>query len=136
MALPQKVVVVPVVLNAFIQTTGVDANVVYTDIDLPKVAGWGPHLGSITGHTNLQQATANFRWKVVMHTSIDGVVWSAPATDIFAWSNTAGYVIQTAFTDATKLGLHIRFALACSPSTGTARESGVVTVALAFEFRS
>ena len=136
MAVNGKVQVVGIVLKVSLQTTGVDANTVYTDIVLPKVDGWGPHLVGMTAHTNLEQFTANFKWKLVMMWSFDGITWSAPATDIFAWSTTAGQAIQTAFTDTTKLGLHIRFALACAPSTGTALERGTVSVALAFEFKS
>ena len=105
------------------------------DISLPQVEGWGPHLAAITAHTMLEQKTANFKWKVLLFWSLDGFVWS-PATDLFANSSANGQVIQSDFADKTKLGLHIRFALACSPVTGAAKESGIVTVALAFEFRS
>jgi hypothetical protein len=70
-----------------------------------------------------------------MFWSLDGYAWSSPV-DIFGNSSTGGPVINTDFTDKTRLGLHIRFALACSPVTGVAKETGVVTAALVFEFRS
>ena len=91
----------------------------------------------ITAHTLLEQRSANFQWRIVMYTSFDGINW-ATAGDIFANSTstaTSG-VVQTEFTDKTKMGQHIRFAAVCSPTTGTARETGVVSVTLMFDFRT
>lgn len=130
-----KVRVVPLAYKVLLQTTGTDNTVVFTDVDLPVVENWGPHLVGITAHTNPEQFSTLFRWKLVMYWSMDAISWSSPV-DVFAGAGTAGQVIQTAFTDATKFGLHIRFALACYPSSGTNREWGTTTVVLAFEFKS
>lgn len=94
----------------------------------------GPRLAAITPHTFLDQFSSNFRWKIIFYWSVDGITWSG-AVDLFSWSGTGGGVIQTPFIDATKLGLHMRYALACSPSTGTNREWGTVSAVLAFDFK-
>ena len=132
-----RVIVVPVADRVRIQTKGDDGNTdVILDVDLPEITHWGPHTLTITPHTKLESKTTNFRWKAVLYTSIDGINWSAPPADLFAYSTAASYVIQGDFTDKSKLGLFIRVALVCSPATGSAIESGVVTLALAFEFRA
>ncbi len=130
-----RVRVVPVAHKVLLQTSGVDGSEVVLDLDLPQVEEWGPHLLAITAHTLLEQKTANFQWRVVLYWSIDGITWST-ATGLFANSAAAGQVIHPDFNDKTKLGLRIRLGLACSPATGQAREQGVVTVALAFDFRT
>lgn len=131
-----RVVVVPVAERVRLQTKGDNETVdVVLDIDVPEITHWGPHTLTITPHTRLELKTANFRWKAVFYYSIDGITWSTSPESLFAYSNTLGYVIQSDDTDKSKLGLFIRAALACSTVTGTAIESGVVTLALAFEFR-
>ncbi len=132
-----RVTVVPVADRVRLQTAGGDSNTdVILDVDLPEITHWGPHTLTITPHTKLESKTANFRWKAVLYTSIDGINGSTTPENLFAYSTATSYVIQTDFTDKSKLGLLIRVALVCSPATGTAIESGVVTLALAFEFRA
>lgn len=135
MAAGTKVQVVPFVFKQFFQTNGVDAASIITEIPLTKVAGWGPHLFGITAHSYLDQFSTNFRWKIVFYWSFDGINWSS-AIDLFAWNSTGSGVIHAAYIDATKLGLHMRYAVVCSPATGTNREWGTVSVALAFDFKS
>ena len=132
-----RIVVVPLTHKLLVQTDGTTAGDVILDISCPQVESWGPHIQAITPHTLLEQKSANFQWRVVMYTSLDGINW-AVAGNLFTASTatTAAGVVQADFTDKTKIGLHIRFSIVCSPVTGTARESGVVTVALAFDFRT
>ncbi|MBM4366067.1 MAG: hypothetical protein FJ102_07615 [Deltaproteobacteria bacterium] len=132
-----RVTVVPVADRVRLQTAGGDSNTdVILAVDLPEIANWGPHTLTVTPHTKLESKTANFRWKAVLYTSIDGIEWTSTPENLFAYSTATSYVIQPDFTDKSKLGLFIRVALVCSPATGSAIESGVVTLALAFEFRS
>lgn len=121
----------------FLQTNGASGAEVILDIALSEVDGWGPYVQAITPHTLLEQRSPNFQWRLIMYTSYDGITW-AVAGDLFANSTatTASGVVQADFTDKTKLGLHIRFAAVCLPTTGTARESGVVSVTLVFDFRT
>lgn len=121
----------------FLQTNGTSGAEVLLDIPLAEVDSWGPYVKTLTAHTLLEQKSANFQWRIVMYTSYDGLTW-AVAGDIFADSTatTASGVVHADFTDKTKLGCHIRFAASCSPVTGTARETGVVSVTLVFEFRT
>lgn len=132
-----SVVVVGLTHKLLVQSDGTTGGDVVLDVSLPLVERWGPHIDAITAHTLLEQKSANFQWRVVIYTSLDGVNW-AVGGNLFANSTatTAAGVVQADFTDKTKLGLHIRFSIVCSPTTGTARESGVVTVALAFDFRT
>lgn len=118
-----------------LQSNGVDNSPVIIDVPLPMIEDWGPHLASITAHTGTEAKTNNFQWKVYLYWSLDGVVWSGP-NDLFAWETAAGQKVQTPFADGQKLGLHIRIALVCCPSSGTAREQGLVTLVLACEFKT
>lgn len=128
---------VPLTHKLLAQTDGTTTGDVILDIVCAQVEGWGPHVQAITAYTLLEQKSANFQWRVVMYTSLDGINW-AVGGNLFANSTatTASGVVQADFTDKTKMGLHIRLSIVCSPATGTARESGVVTVALAFDFRT
>ncbi len=130
-----KIKVVGLVQKLMLQTNGVDGSTITTELDTPNLTGLGPYVAGITAHSLLEQYSTNFKWKVVFFWSFNGITWSSPV-DLFAFSTTGGQVIHTAYTDATKLGLHMRYGLACAPSSGTNREWGTVSVALAFEFRS
>jgi hypothetical protein len=96
---------------------------------------WGPYLLSITAHTETEVKSANFQWKLVCYWGLDGQTWST-ATDVFAYQSAAEKKIQADFTDKTRMGVKMRYALVCSPTTGTAREQALVTLVLAFQFRS
>ncbi len=135
MASSNKIKVVGLVQKLLIQTNGVDGSTIVTELETPSLANLGPYVASITAHTQLEQFSANLKWKVVFFWSFDGITWSAPV-DLFAFSTTGGAVIQTAYTDAAKLGLHMRYGIACAPNSGTNREWGTVSVVLAFEYRT
>ena len=131
----QKVRVVPMVSQYLLQSNGVDTTEVVVDVPSAAIADWGPHLMSITAHTGTEAKTTNFRWKAYLYWSLDGVVWSSP-TELFAWETNAGSKIQNPFTDAAKLGLHIRVALVGSPTNSNAREQALVTLVLVCEFKT
>jgi len=130
-----KIRIVGLVQKLMIQTNGVDGSTIVTELETPSLTHLGPHTASITAHTQLEQFSTNLKWKVVFFWSFDGITWSAPV-DLFAFSTTGGAVIHPAYTDATKLGLHMRYGIACAPNSGTNREWGTVSVVLAYENRS
>ncbi len=131
----QKVVVHTVATRLLLMTSGIDASEMVFDLPTGDMAAYGPYLSSITGHFQTDARTANFQWKLVSYWSIDGVSWSA-AADVFAWVTSSTPTIAPPFTDAAKLGIKMRYALVCKPISGTAREQGQVSCALAFEFKT
>ncbi len=131
----QKVVLHTVATRLMMQTNGIDATEIVLDLPPGDMAGYGPYLTSITAHVQADARTANFQWKVVSYWSIDGVNWST-ASDVFAYVSTGTPSIQAPFTDVAKLGIKMRYALVCKPSSGTAREQAFVTCVLAFEFKT
>ena len=128
-----KIRVVTVVQKFLLQTTGTDNSEVIVELSLPGVADWGPYIESITAHTETEQKTTNFQWKAYTYWGLDGNSWSA-ATSLFAFQTVAEKKIQADFNDKTRMGLKMRYALVCSPVTGTAREQALVTLALVFQF--
>ncbi len=131
----QKVRVHTVATKLLLQTTGIDANEVILDLPPGPMAEYGPYLSAVTGHLQTEARTAQFQWKLTCQWSLDGVNWSA-AADVFTWVTSSTPTITVPFTDAAKMGLKMRYSLACKPMSGTAREQGMVTLALAFEFKS
>ncbi|MCK6507744.1 hypothetical protein L6R53_30985 [Myxococcota bacterium] len=135
-AFVNKVVVVPFAQQYLLTSDG-SQNWRYIELDNAQYVGWGPHLDSITAHTQTQTRTAAHRWKLVMWTSIDGKTWSTTPVDLFANPITAnGDLIHPPFSDKSWFGIHIKLGLAVSNSSGTAIESAVVTAVGAFEFKS
>ena len=132
--LNSPVVVIPVISQTRIASDGT-TTFTYQDIELPEAEEWGPHLEGITAHTITRGISANYAWKIVLYWSIDGRNWNGP-TDLFAAVSAVGDVIQTEFTTATALGLKLRFAVGVANVTGTAIETGNITAALAFRFKT
>lgn len=108
---------------------------VYIDLDQPEIIEWGPHLGALTAHTDTANRTAEHRWKLVLWWSMDGRTWQGP-TDVFAAIQANGAVIQSDFNDKTKLGPKIKLSLACRTETGSNVERALVSLGVAFEFRT
>ncbi len=135
MATSNKIRLVGLVQKLLIQTNGLDGATIITELETPALTGMGPYTASITPHTMLEQFSTNLKWKVVFFWSFDGITWSSPV-DLFTFSTTGGPVIHSAYADATKLGLHMRYGIACAPNSGTNREWGTVSVVRAYENRT
>jgi len=130
----QKVVLLTVCYKMQLQTDGT-TGYSFIDLDLPDAASFGPYVESVIAYTSTENRTANFQWKIVSYWSIDGRNWST-AVDLFSAITGNGNTIQTAFTTASALGPIMRYAIAVANGSGTAIERGVVTVSLAFTFKS
>jgi hypothetical protein len=118
------------------QAVATDGTTTYFDfpLDLPEIADWGPNVAGITAVTTSHSNTANFEWKVTTRWSFDGVEWSS-STDLFAGLSAGpGPAIQNEFTDRTKMGPRMQFALAVRNSAGGAPESAVVSCIGYFRF--
>lgn len=107
-------------------------------VKLPEhLAQIGPELQGIQGITQTENMTTNFRWNAEISKGTDGLQFF-PATpdDIFSYVTADGVAVQTELTDTTKFGApFIRINLACSNSTGSARESATVSLWLTFNFK-
>lgn len=134
--IPQSNVrVVQFFAERLVQTDGT-ANWREVPIDAPEVLPWDPYLFQIVPVTESRNDTANFEWKVVVYWSMDGSEWTGP-TDLFApLSAGPGRAIQSAFTDASKMGPQMRYAVAVRNSGGGAIESAELSCSCYFEFRT
>lgn len=105
--------------------------------DLPQVRTLGPMIKQIRAHYVCEGATANFQARVTTQWSVLGKSWSTPVGEILPGQtgDKAG-IISTAFTDADKFGLLMRYAIEVKNSSGSAIESGRVTVILEIELKS
>ncbi len=130
----QKVVVVNSFYKKQLQTDGTTV-FSYMDLEIPQAMEWGPYLESVQVHTNTENKTTNFTWKLVLYWSIDGRQWNVPV-DLFSAISNNGGVIQIAYTTNTQFGLYMRYAIGVANGSGTAIERAVCTAALAFTFKS
>lgn len=130
----QKVRMIAVFYKKQFQTDG-STSWTYIDLEIPGVESWGPYLESIIAYTNSENLTNLFQWKLVSYWSMDGRVWSNPS-DVFSGITSSGQAVQTAFSTASALGPIMRYAVAVSNESGTAIERGVLSLALAFNFKS
>lgn len=134
----RKVVVVDILENLQTATKGDATNWSYIELDLPGIEQWGPYLDSVTAHVNIVASSTNHQVKLAFRYSLDGKEW-APVTpiDLFsAITNGAGNSIQTPYTTTGNFGIHMRYMLALKNASGTAIESGIVSIKLAFTFQS
>jgi hypothetical protein len=104
------------------------------DASSPEIEQLGPYVASVQAFTAMENKSTNFRWKVQFQGSITGRTYNT-ITDLFAFVTSNGEAAQTAYTAVENLGLRTRWGLVCSPSTGTAVESGIVWCYLAFRLR-
>lgn len=96
----------------------------------------GPMIKQMRVHINVENSTTNFRYKVNFSWSMLGRVWATPSDLTTAITGDTTSTIGSCYTDDTKFGLNLRFALAISNSSGTAIESGRVSVVLEVELKS
>ncbi len=122
----------------FLASKGGGTTWTYIDIPVPGLEALGAYLASMTAHANTTGRTAYAEWKVVFWWSVDGKTWNPPSApvDLFAAIATDGQAIQTPFTDASKLGIHLRFAYAIRASQGVAVESVMAGGTLVGDVRS
>jgi len=105
--------------------------------DLPQVRALGPMIKQIRAFYVCEGATANFQARLTTQWSVLGKSWSTPVGEILPGQtgDKAG-IVSAAFTDADKFGLLMRYGIEVKNSSGTAIESGRVTVILEIELKS
>jgi hypothetical protein len=108
----------------------------FVDIELPEIRRWGPYLSSITAVTHTEQRSANHEWKASLAWSFDGYTWPGVTWAISSVVGANGLVVHTPYTDSSRFGLEMRYALGVRNSTGSAFEQAYVTCDLVFEFLS
>ena len=99
---------------------------------IPELAGIGPTLLDIRAHTVTKEATGGFYWRVDTLWSADGVHWSTPTALFSALSSGPGSTIESAITDQTKMGMHMRYEVVAYSSGGD--QSGLLSCYAAFRF--
>jgi hypothetical protein len=124
MATPAQKTLVFSLPMMLLTSKGGDQNWSFIDIPMGDLEALGPYLAALTAHTNSFAKSANAQWKVVFWWSVDAKTWSPPTPiDLFAAITAEGQAIQVAYNDATKFGIHLRFAYAIRAGAGTAIES-------------
>lgn len=96
----------------------------------------GPFIAGVTAHAKGQDMTTNFQYQVTGAWSYDGEEWTPFSGNILANQTADGSVNSSQYTTKTDFGLHVRFYVSVSNTTGTNVESGTVSVTLAIELIS
>ena len=107
----------------------------YIDIENPAISSFGPYLAGITLMTGTENRTAQHNYKIVFYWGLDGRQWNGPV-DLCTMISAAGDTIQMEYTDQTKLGLHLRFAIAQANGSGTSIERAVSSAWLVLRFKN
>lgn len=130
-----KVVLYTLCTDRMFKSSG---STLYADdvLDAPGLATLGPMIKQMRVHINVESSTTNFRYKVNFSWSMLGRVWSMPDDLTTAITGDTTSTIGSWYTDDTNFGLNLRLALAISNSTGTAIESGRVSIVLEVELKS
>lgn len=123
-------------LRSTVLITDVTTNWHYLDISVGEVAARGPFLGQIAVFSLLLSKTTNFEWKIVFWWGIEMEHLEPTPVDLIAASTLGSNVIHTPFTDTTKMGVAMRYAIAYRSNSAGAVERGIVSAVGGFQFRS
>lgn len=124
----QKVLVVPLFLDVFLQTDGT-ATAIFIEAEAPELVGLGPYIESMYTLMITRNRTTNHLWGIYGSTSISGRTFSTPAL-ISAETNVNGeLILSPAFSSplTTFGGLQFKVLAGTRNSTGGARESATVS---------
>ena len=101
----------------------------------PRVLqGVGPLLESIAAQGRGKDFSTNFRFKLVGEYSVDGELFSAFGGTIIGETTAQGNVVPTPHSTLTDYGNDLRFSVAVSNTTGTAVESGNLSLFVSLKF--
>jgi hypothetical protein len=129
-----QTILVPLTEATHYHTDGTTGST-YIDLTNDTAAGLGGYVASVQAYTAMEAKSANFKFRVVFQGSVTGRTFGS-VTPLFTTYVTAnGEAAQTAYTSVDNLGLVTRWALECLPATGTAVESGLLWIYLAFRLR-
>lgn len=96
----------------------------------------GPIVNSIRPLNKSDNRTPNLRWYVVVQGSLDNKTWSTPVA-LHSYVSANGQVVQPDYTNLDNLAWpYLRFSLACSNASGTARETADVSAWLVLTMKS
>jgi hypothetical protein len=94
-----------------------------------------PLLSEVRATVEIENATANFKSKASFQTTSDGCAWEAPV-ELEAFANGNRTNTTTWYTNTANFKRGIRFGIIAGNSTGSAVESGRVTLTLDLLMRS
>ena len=117
-------------------TNGNDTNYIYIDVLPDHLRNIGPFLAAITVHAQLKNKTANFEFEVQGQWSYDGETWTPFANALAGPITADGQTVSSKYTTASDFGLFIRIRVGVKPTTGTAIESGLISLTASFELLS
>jgi len=126
---------VPLLKEKLLTTNGTGSYVLMR-IGPQQLWGIGPLLDGITLYGILRDKSANFEYKVVGEWSNDGETWTAFGGDILGPTSANGQVVSAEFTVALDFGLYVRLMVGVKPTTGTAIETGVLSLTARFRLKS
>lgn len=128
--------VVTLCMDELYKTAGDDDPTVAELYDIPELRHIGPMMKQIRVHYVCEGATANFRAKVSMSWSVLGRTWDTPVEIMANVTGSNTGTIGSWYTTDSEFGLLTRFFIEVSNSTGTAIESGRITVILEIDLKS
>ncbi len=117
-------------------TTNGTGSYVLVRVSPKQLENIGPFLDGIIAYAICRDKSANFEFKLIGEWSNDGETWSAFGGDIVPATTANGQVVSANYTTAQDFGLYVRFLVGVKPSTGTAIETGVLTLALGLQLKS
>lgn len=120
----EQTLIIPVAEARQINTDGT-AGVTLIDVTTDELSRLSPYIASIQAFTATEAKSLNMRWKMQFQGSTTGRTYGT-VTDLFGYVTLATEVTQPAYTAVDNLGRITRWAIACSPSAGTAVESAII----------
>lgn len=129
----EQTILVPLAESRQVHTDGT-AGITLIDVTTPESELFGPYVSGVQAYTAIENKSANFRMKVQFQGSTTGRTYGT-VTDLFGYVTANGEATQANYTSVDNLGRKTRWAIACSPSAGTAIESAIVWCYLAFRLR-